>query len=700
MKKIFEIKNLDCAHCAAKIEEKLNNEKIVDKIIIDFINKKIIIENDKIDDEIIIKLQKSISNIEDGVIIKTEKQEKQNNYNSNFFNIILSIVFFIPALFIDNKSLSLVFYIASYIFVSHDILFKCLKNLKNKNLFDENFLMSIATIGAFCIGEYLEGIAVVLLYKIGEYFQEKAINNSKRSITDLLSLKNSVIHKKTNCNIHEHLLNSHKHCHCGHDHGHEHHNNYEDISADKIKINDIFIVKPGEMILVDGIIVKGKSEIDSSSLTGESDIVIKNTGDEVISGMINKTSVLEIKAVKNFENSTISKIIDIVENSPSKKASTEKFITRFSKIYTPVVCLLALCMFVIPVFILSLPLKIWLYRSLSFLVISCPCALVLSVPLSYFSGIGLASKNGILIKGSNFLEDVQNIDNFVFDKTGTITNGNFIVNAVKLFGKHTYDSIKDICYSLEKNSNHPIAKAIVNHFENNAELCTVKDFEEILGFGVKGKINEKEYFLGKSSYLKEDDNDSSIYLFEDGQFAAKFEISDGIKDGIYKVVKYLKNENKQVLMLTGDNKHTAKYIADMVCMKYRSDLTPIDKVQEISLLKGKTLFVGDGFNDAAVLLNADIGVSMGQIGSDAAIEASDIVFVNDKIENIIKLIKINKLTRKVVIQNIVFALLIKLLILLLVSIGLSSMWMAIFADVGVSILCVLNSTRILFSKNI
>ena len=680
MLKTYNIKNLDCENCANKIENRLNKLNI-GKITINYMNRKITIDANKIDEELIFILQNEIDKIEDGVIIEFKKENIQDDkiikklkYKLNYWRYIFAALFFVVGMFCPD-TYKFIYFGLSYILVGFDIVKKCVKNILHGEIFDENFLMTIATIGAFAIGEYSESIFVMVFYKIGEYFQDKSIEKSRNEIINLVSLK------KDTATI-------------------EKDNVYQEINLEDIKINDILVVKAGEIIPVDGIIIEGQTQLDMSSLTGESEKISKNINDEVLSGSINTTNLIKIKANKEYKNSTISKILNIIENSVENKSNTEKFITKFSKIYTPIVCLLALLIFLIPIFIFDASYKIWLYKALSFLVVSCPCALVISIPLGFFGGIGRASKDGILIKGSNFLDEINNIDNFIFDKTGTLTNGSFIVKEIKYLEEK--DEINNIIYSLEINSTHPIARSIIGYL-NKCKLLKIENFEEIVGKGIKGIFNNNEYYIGGTKILDKlnikPNEDSDLYLIKNNKIISNIYISDGIKENAIKLTEYLNKKNKNIYMLTGDNEKAAKYVANKLNIKnYESKLMPIDKLNKVKQIDGKSLFVGDGINDAPVLLTSDIGISMGEVGSKVAIEASDIVIMNDDIGKVLYIIKISKYTKKIVLENIIFALSVKILVLVLITLGISTMWMAIFADVGVALLCILNSLRTLKLK--
>lgn len=598
--------------------------------------------------------------------------------NEDLLKIIISTILFIIALFLPNP-FKLIVLIISYIIISYEIYIEAFNELKEKEIFNENLLMILATIGAFVIGSYQEAVMVMFLFEIGEYLSDLAVSSSKKSITKLMDLRSETINLFKNDEI-------------------------EKVSIKKAKIDDIFVVLPGEKVPLDGIVIEGESYLDTSSLTGESTPRKIKTDDLVLSGSINKDSILKVKATSTYKTSTASKIIELIENSNNKKTDTENFIRKFSKIYTPIVVLLALIIAVVPTIIVG-DFNTWLYRSLVFLVTSCPCALVISVPLGYFSGIGRASKEGILIKGSRELETLANIDYLALDKTGTITEGVFEVTEVKSKGI-SEDELLLLTASAEANSIHPIAKAIVKY--NKGKLIKTTNLKEYSGKGISCVIDNKNILVGNKK-LMEDNNikiedektiGTVIYIAINNKYSGYIIISDRIKKSSYKLSS-LKNDFKDIMILSGDNEDITSAIAKEVKIKtYYNNLLPVDKVNKIKEYQkqGLVMFIGDGINDAPVIKISDIGVSMGNLGSDAAIEASDVVIMKDDLSKIKTALNISKLTKHKVKTSIIFALIVKFIVLTLGVVGISTIWMAVFADVGVTLLAILNVLTIMWKK--
>ena len=565
-----------------------------------------------------------------------------------------------------------IFFIAAYIVISYDILYKMLKNLLAGRFFDECFLMSIATIGAICIKEFPEAVMVMLLYQIGEYFQDKAVDNSKESITKLMDIRPDYANKITEESI---------------------------IKVDPHEINtgDIIIVKTGEKIPLDGIVTEGHASVDTSSLTGESLPRNIAVGDSVYSGCINLDGVLKLRVTKTFENSEVSKILEMVEHAAAKKAVTEKFITRFAGIYTPFVVVLAVIIAIVPQFFLP---GNWIERALTFLVISCPCAFVISVPLTFFAGIGASSKAGILVKGSCDLEKLAHVKTAVFDKTGTLTNGNFKV--VQINSENPEELLKYAAIA-ESVSSHPIAKAIRNEYGKSTEIV---DVTEVSGCGVKAVIDGKEILAGNAKFVGAEEIEASgtvVYVSIDGKYAGNIVISDTLKQDSAYTIKELNKNNVQTVMLTGDSAKNTEYIKNELGInRVYAELLPDKKVEKLEEIlnknKGITIFTGDGINDAPVLMRADVGIAMGGLGSDAAIEAADVVIMDDKPSKILDAVKIGRKTMTVVYQNIIFAIGIKVIFLILGILGVMTMWGAVFADVGVTFITILNALRILKVK--
>lgn len=606
-------------------------------------------------------------------------------FDFDFFKIILSGIIFVISLFIDTETTKFILLIISYIIVSYEMYISAFKNILKGEIFDENLLMIVATIGAFFIGEYEEALMVMLLFNLGEYLSDKAVDNSSESILKLMDLRSDRINLKLNDKI-------------------------ENVDIKDVKLGDFFIVKPGEKIGLDGVVIEGMGSVDTSSLTGESKPVYVEVGNTVLSGSTNLDSILVIKATSTFETSTATKILELIKNSEDKKTETEKFITRFCKIYTPVIVISAILLTAIPV-ILGGNFNEWLYRSLVFLVTSCPCALVISVPLVFFSGIGRASREGIIVKGSSELENLSKIKTIVFDKTGTITKGNFEIQEI-VSKNITNEELLEIAAYSECYSLHPVSKVILEKYGKEIDKSIISDFKEISGNGISLKINNDEILVGNYNLFRENkinvDNINSIgtiiYIAKNREYLGYILIADEIKNDAYNLVKSLKyNGIKRVVMLSGDNKNIVKNVSEKVGIsEYYAEMLPIDKVNKVESLKkdGFTAFVGDGINDAPVMKISDLGISMGIAGSDAAIEASNIVLMTDNLDKITEAIKISKKTKRIVTFNIVFALLVKFLCLLLGVLGISKIWFAVVADVGVTLLLVLNSLRLIIMKKV
>lgn len=587
-------------------------------------------------------------------------------------------------------------FLIPYLIIGYDILKKALKGIKNKQVFDENFLMAVATVGAILLGEYTEGVAVMLFYQIGEWFQSYAVGKSRRNISDLMDIRPDY------ANV-------------------EREGRLEKVDPDEVEIGTIIVVQPGEKIPIDGVIVEGKATLNTSALTGESLPREANVGDEVISGCINMTGVLKIQTIREFGESTVSKILDLVENSSSKKSRSENFISKFARYYTPAVCYGALALAVLPplvrLFILQMPAQwgSWIYRSLTFLVISCPCALVISIPLSFFAGIGGASNAGVLVKGSNYLETLSKTKYVVFDKTGTLTKGIFEVSGVH-HNKVEEAKILEYAALAESFSNHPISRSLKNAYGRPVDQSRVTDVEEISGNGVIAKVDGETVAAGNDKLMKRlgisfmecHHAGTVVHIAVNGEYAGHILISDEVKEHSKEAIQALKKAGiKQTVMLTGDARKAAVQVAEKIGVdQVYSELLPADKVAKVEELLGrkgekeKLAFVGDGINDAPVLSRADIGVAMGALGSDAAIEAADIVLMDDDPLKMVKAIKIAKKCLRIVYENIYFAIGIKVICLILGAVGIANMWLAIFADVGVMVIAVLNAIRALFVKNL
>ena len=605
--------------------------------------------------------------------------------------IILALILFAFSMVIkfENVWINNILFVISYIIVGFEIIIKALRNIFRGKVFDENFLMTIATIGAFGIGEFPEAVAVMLFYQIGELFQDYAIDKSRKSISDLMDIKPDYANIEKNGNI-------------------------QKVSPDSVKIGDTIIVKPGERVPLDGVVIEGTSNLDTKALTGESLPRNVKKDDEILSGSINLNSILKIKVTKEYNESTVSRILDLVENASSKKSKSENFITKFAHYYTPIVVFIALILAVIPpIIIKETTFSQWIYRALSFLVVSCPCALVISIPLSFFGGIGGASKIGILIKGSNYIEQLAKTEIIVFDKTGTLTEDVFDVQKIEAIGINKEELLKIIAYA-ENYSNHPISQSVKRAYNKKIDEKQIKKYEELAGRGIIATIGEHEVVVGNEELMKERKIKfektnligTILYVAIENKYVGYILISDKTKSDAQDTIKKLKKNNiKQIVMLTGDKKNVGESVAKELGLdKVYTELLPDGKVAKVeSLLKeksqeGKLAFVGDGINDAPVLAISDIGIAMGGLGADSAIEAADIVLMTDEPSKIVSAIDLSKKTMRIVKQNIVFAISIKIIILILSALGLSTMWWAVFADVGVSILAIINALRVLNVK--
>ena len=599
--------------------------------------------------------------------------------NSDLIKIIISAILFILSLFFKDN-IYLILLVCSYLVVSYEIFIDAVKKIFQGEIFDENTLMIIATISAFIIGEYPEAVMVMLLFEFGEYLSDLAVDNSKESITKLMDLRSDYVNLKNGDKV-------------------------EKVDIKKARVGDLFLVKPGEKVPLDGVIVSGNTSLDTSSLTGESIPKEVNVGDSVLSGFVNGSGLITVKSTSEFSNSTASKIINMLENSNEKKTKAEKFITRFSKIYTPIVVLLAVLLVLIPM-LLGEDFNEWFYKALVFLVTACPCALVISVPLGFFCGVGRASREGILIKSSNGLDSLNKLETIIFDKTGTITEGKFEVRNIVSNGVSKEELLKYAAY-LEYYSNHPIALSIVKAYNDKIDESEIKDYKELSGQGVKGIVFSKKLMIGSENLFSKEGIivpkvkafGTVVYVICDDKYIGYLVIGDKIKESANNLVNNLKNIGiNRTVMLSGDNKNIVCEVANKVNIdEYYAELLPIYKVEKLKEIKKTTFtaFVGDGINDAPVIKEADLGISMGSIGSDAAIEASDVVLMHDNLSKIVVAIKIAKVTQSIVKFNIVFALGFKLLMLVLATFGFASIWMAVFADVGVTLLAVLNSLRIM-----
>ena len=602
--------------------------------------------------------------------------------------IIIALILFVTAICLkfNNELINKILFIASYIIVGIDVLKEAIENIFKGEVFDENFLMTVATIGAFIIGEWPEAVCVMLFYQIGEFFEDYAVDHSKKSIANLMDVRPDFANVIRN-------------------------GEQIKVNPNEVKIDEIIIVKPGEKIPLDGIVIEGNTNLDTKALTGESlpkQVIIN---EQILSGCINLTNVIKIKVTKEYEESTVNKILDLVENASEKKAKSENFITKFAKYYTPTVVIISIFLAIIPSFVLKIgTFSEWIYRALSFLVVSCPCALVISIPLSFFGGIGGASKKGILIKGGNYLEALSCLETVVFDKTGTLTKGVFEIEHAKS-ENISNDKLLEIAAYSEYYSNHPISLSIKQTYKKEIDENKIEKIEEKPGYGIIAKIWGKDILVGNEKLMEENNIKfencktigTTLYIAENSEYMGHITIADKIKDDAKNTIERLKKIGiKQTIMLTGDKKSVGEYVAKELRMdKVYTELLPnekVDKVEEMLKTKSKNrklAFIGDGINDAPVLAMSDIGIAMGGLGSDAAIEAADIVIMTDELPKIVSSIKIARKTMRIVKENIVFAIIVKILVLILSAIGIATMWEAVFADVGVTIIAIINSFRLL-----
>ncbi|MTT30793.1 cadmium-translocating P-type ATPase [Terrilactibacillus sp. BCM23-1] len=701
----LSLNGLDCANCAAKIEKEVSLLSGIKSSTVDFVSKKLIIEptGTMKTDDLVADIKKIVKRIEPevNVTLETHNKVQDNEHNHDHENnkikrllirlgvggVLTAVAVFSNLPYIPELSLFLI----AYFIVGGDIVYRAIRNMTRGQVFDENFLMAIATIGAFAVGQFPEGVAVMLFYQVGELFQGIAVNRSRKSISALMDIRPDYAHLKV---------------------GQE----TKKVSPEDVNVGDLIIIKPGEKVPLDGKVIEGNSMVDTSALTGESVPREIEVGSDVLSGFINKNGLLTIEVTKSYSESTVAKILDLVQNASSRKAPTENFITKFARYYTPVVVITAAVLAFIPPLILQgATFSDWFYRALVFLVISCPCALVVSIPLGFFGGIGGASKSGILVKGSNYLEALNDVKVVVFDKTGTLTKGIFEVTSINPSNSLTKEELLEYAAFAEVHSNHPIALSIRKAYGKEIDDNRIQDYNEISGHGIEVKVDGKEILAGNAKLMKKESISfelkdvvgTLVHVAIDGQYGGYIVISDEVKEDAAKAIQQLKALGiKKTVMLTGDAKTVGNAVGNELGLdEIHAELLPHQKVEEIEKLdrekspKEKLIFVGDGINDTPVLARADVGIAMGGLGSDAAIEAADVVIMTDEPSKIATAIKIAKRTRGIVWQNILFALGVKTIFLLLGAFGIATMWEAVFSDVGVTLLAVLNAMRVLQTKN-
>ena len=678
------IHGLDCANCALKVENEIKKQPFIEDAVINFSTETLVVKTTDSHD-LVDKIQKAVDSVEEGVIVSLKKSEVKYTKPKLFvfkdnIELMEGIIIFVGAM-MTSGWFSVFLYIFAYLLIGYKVILKALKNLGRKDFLDENFLMCLATFGAIALQDYGEAIAVMLFYAIGEIFQGYAVNKTRNSISSLMNVKSDY----ANLQLEDEMIQ---------------------VPPEDVQVGQTVVVKVGEKVPLDGVVIQGSSMLDTSSLTGESVPRLVETGDEILSGVVNLNEILYVKVTHPYEDSTVSRIIDLVENSASKKAQIEKFITRFARVYTPAVVFLAVLLLIVPM--IALPdqsFYTWLYRACTFLVVSCPCALVISIPLGLYAGLGKASSAGILIKGGNYLELLKDVDTVVFDKTGTLTKGEFEVVEI------SDDSLLEIGAYGEFMSNHPIAKSIVKAFGKDIDSQRIADFKETAGMGIEVLIDDQHYYLGNQKYFDQlqvktaspEKTGTIVYIARDHDYLGYIVVADVIKDTAISGISSLKDVKvKNTVMLTGDRQNVAEDIASKIGIdQVYSELLPQDKVYQLEKLLAKdsvVAYVGDGINDAPVLARADLGIAMGGVGSDVAIEAADMVLMTDDITMIAKAIRISRYTNFILKENVTFTLLIKIGVLLLTLFGYTNMWMGVFADVGVTLIAICNSMRILYKK--
>jgi len=693
VKRDYELKGVSCVNCAGKIEAGIRELDGVNYASINFPLSRLSVEiaDDSALKQIENRIQEIMDSIESGskLVIKDddEIEDDQRGMSKRTLSIyIIAVIAYFTGFFLVNDPVfKLILFIFTYLVFGHKVLIKSVKNITKGKVFDENFLMSIASIGAFIIGEYPEAAAVMMFYQIGEMFQDYAVDHSKRAIKSLIAIKPDYANIKTP-------------------------EGYEKVGPSNVKTGDLIVIRPGERVPLDGIVIEGSSSLDTSALTGESLPREIGAGSEILSGSINLSGVLIVRVTKLFESSTVNRILSMVENAAQKKAVSERFITRFAAVYTPVVVSLAALLAVVPPLLFNGDISQWIYRALVFLVVSCPCALVISIPLGFFGGIGAASKKGILVKGGNYLEALAKVNTMVFDKTGTLTSGTFEVTGINNENGFTKDQVLYFAAHAEAFSSHPLAVSVLKKYGKEPDKNLVTEYAEHAGMGVSAKISEKAVLLGNSKLFSRHDvqikevksSGTLMYLAVDGEFAGSVILEDTVKEDGIKAIEELRSLGvEDIVMLTGDRKDAADAAAEKLGIKsVYSELLPhqkvecLEKIIEERINTGKIAFVGDGINDSPVIARADIGIAMGGTGSDAAIEAADIVMMTDEPGKIPEAVRIAKKTKVIVYQNIALAIMVKTIVLALGAGGVATLWEAVFADVGVALLAILNAMRL------
>ena len=704
MERIFLLKGLDCPNCSAKIEKEVGDLENVNSSSVNLMKQTLTIQTETFDNSIVEQIETIVHSHEPDVEVSEQKadtsvapdkKEKTPVYSDDdkklTIRLISGAVIYAVGMGLTlfghvSLPVELGVLIVAYIILGWDVVWQAVKNITRGQIFDEHFLMSLSTIGAFAIGEYPEAVAVMLFYQVGEFFQSLAVKRSRKSISDLMDIRPDSATVRRNGEL-------------------------VVVAPETVSIGELIVVKPGEKIPLDGIVTEGESMLDTRALTGESVPRSIRKGEEALSGCVNQSGVLTIKVTKSFGESTVTKIIDLVENASSRKAPTENFITTFSRYYTPIVVGMAAILAIIPPVILGGGWSEWLRRGFVFLIVSCPCALVISIPLTFFGGIGAASKRGVLVKGSNYLEALNKVSVVVFDKTGTLTKGVFKVVDITVEFGFTKEQVLEYAAQAESYSNHPIAKSIQEAFGKTIDQSVLSGYEEISGYGIRVLIGGKRVLAGNSklmdsekvSYAACQSAGTKVYIAVDGRYAGCIVIADEVKDDSQNAIASLKKIGvEKTVMLTGDDEKIGKAVAEQLGLdEYYAQLLPDQKVEKLEYLdqhktKGSKLaFVGDGINDAPVLARADVGIAMGGLGSDAAIEAADVVLMTDEPSKLVDAIDVAKATKRIVMQNIIIALGIKSVFLILGALGIAGMWEAVFGDVGVTIIAVLNAMRIL-----